>query len=162
MVGPPRILLRRIYTVRGSQNPAPPKQKVKTRGAPSSQEPQEGQPNYDHTTPRHIPDIQPTIAVGKRALKVLTTLFHDPDEPNQPGEIPWPDFLHAMSATGFSPTKVHGSVWQFTPTTLDVERSIQFHEPHPQNRIPFTMARRFGRRLNRAYGWARGMFVLAV
>ena len=80
-------------------------------------------------------------------------------EPNSPGEIPWSDFLHAMSHTGFEIEKLYGSTWQFTPTKLDVERSIQFHEPHPVNKIPYRVARRHGRRLNRAYGWTGAMFV---
>lgn len=55
-----------------------------------------------------------------------------------------------MVATGFSPERLYGSVWQFHPRDLDVERSIQFHEPHPHGNIPFRVARRIGRRLNRA------------
>lgn len=47
-----------------------------------------------------------------------------------------------MSSTGFAIEKLYGSVWQFTPSDLDVERSIQFHEPHPSGKIPFRMARR--------------------
>jgi hypothetical protein len=54
----------------------------------------------------------------------------------------------------------YGSVWTFSPTKLKVETSINFHEPHPNGKIPFTVARRHGRRLNRSYGWHGGMFVL--
>ena len=78
-----------------------------------------------------------------------------------PGEVPWNDFLHAMVSVGFKAMKLYGYVWQFQPTNLDVERSIQFHEPHRKGKIPFTVARRFGRRFNRAYGWFGGMFVLS-
>ncbi|KAI1963871.1 hypothetical protein LOZ58_001731 [Ophidiomyces ophidiicola] len=132
--------------------------KVKTKGIPDNR------PSELSTgeTPGQVhSDIQPKMTLGKRAYKVLTALFHDPGRHDQPGEILWTDFLHAMASTGFRLTKLHGSVWQFTPTTLDVERSIQFHEPHPRNKISFTMARCFGRRLNRAYGWHGGMLVLA-
>ncbi|MCJ1236686.1 hypothetical protein MMC14_004668 [Varicellaria rhodocarpa] len=108
----------------------------------------------------HQPDIQPVFTVSKRALKVFSTLFHQPSHSDTPGEVAWPDFLHAMAGTGFTPEKLYGSVWQFTPTNLDVERSIQFHEPHPHGKIPFTTARRHGRRLNRAYGWTGDMFTL--
>jgi hypothetical protein len=100
------------------------------------------------------------MTLSKRAFKVFSILFHTPSQSDQPGEIPWSDFLNAMASTGFSPQKLYGSVWQFTPTELDVERSIQFHEPHPQSKIPYRVARRFGRRLQRAYGWHGGMFVL--
>lgn len=136
-----------------------PKSKVKTKGTaqPSDLQPTESV----NGEPRHQPDVQPTIAVGKRALKVLMTLFHTPNQCEQPGEVVWGDFLHAMAATGFAPQKLYGSVWQFTPSTLDVERSIQFHEPHPKSKIPFRTARRIGRRLTRTYGWHGEMFALA-
>ena len=133
-----------------------PKTKVKTRGAAQLVE------TTSETEPldRHRPDTQPTFAVDNRALKTFKTLFFTPSTSSQPGEVAWGDFLHAMSSTGFTAEKLYGSVWQFTPTRLDVERSIQFHEPHPSGKIPFTIARRHGRRLNRAYGWYGGMFVL--
>jgi hypothetical protein len=102
-----------------------------------------------------------TLAVDKRAFKVYSTLFHSPDSPNQPGEIAWPDFLHAMVEAGFGAMKLQGSAWHFTPERSDVDRSIQFHEPHPGNKLPFTWARRYGRRLTRAYGWTRESFTLA-
>ncbi|EKG20875.1 hypothetical protein MPH_01739 [Macrophomina phaseolina MS6] len=109
----------------------------------------------------HLPDKQPTFPVDKRAHKVFSTLFYSPSTSSQPGEVAWADFLHAMTSAGFAPEKLYGSVWQFSPTKLGVERSIQFHEPHPSGKIPFLVARRHGRRLNRAYGWHGGMFFLA-
>jgi hypothetical protein len=57
---------------------------------------------------------------------------------------------------GFSSMKLYDSVWQFQ---LNVERNIQFHEPHPHGKLPFTTALNFGRRLNRTYGWF-GVFAL--
>ncbi|KAF9344212.1 hypothetical protein BGX26_004648 [Mortierella sp. AD094] len=135
---------------------APRKTKVKTRGValttPSLVEP------LHPTGTQHPVDTQPTFIVDKRALKVFSNLFYKPSSSAQPGEIPWNDFLHAMSVTGFAMEKLYGSVWHFTPSNLDVKRSIQFHEPHPVGKIPFTTARRFGRRLFRAYGWHGDMF----
>ncbi|RAL09768.1 uncharacterized protein BO97DRAFT_472253 [Aspergillus homomorphus CBS 101889] len=113
-------------------------------------------------TPSELEDQQPTFTVDKRAYKVFNTLFYIPSRKSQPGEIPWTDFLHAMSATGFEVEKLFGSIWQFTPTRLDVERSIQFPEPHPSGKIPFRTARRHARRLFRAYGWHAGMLKLDV
>ena len=106
-------------------------------------------------------DQQPVFKVDARALKVFKTLFFTQSVSATPGEVLWTDFLHAMSSTGFRAEKLHGSAWQFSPTQLDVERSIQFHEPHPSSKIPYLVARRFGRRLNRAYGWHGGQFALA-
>lgn len=135
---------------------APKKTKAKTRGValttPSSDE-----PSRPLAASQSV-DTQPTFTVDKRALKVFSTLFYNPSSSAQPGEIPWNDFLHAMSVTGFAMEKLYGSVWHFMPSNLDVERSIQFHEPHPTNKIPFKTARRFGRRLFRAYGWRGDMF----
>ncbi|KAL4886219.1 hypothetical protein BJY04DRAFT_229337 [Aspergillus karnatakaensis] len=119
-----------------------PKRKVKTRGTPRPSQP-EVQP--EPLAPSNLVDRQPTFPVNARALKVFRTLFFNPNVTSTPGEIPWTDFLHAMATVGFEAMKLYGSVWQFQPTNLDVERSIQFHEPHPKGKMPFTVARRFGR-----------------
>lgn len=132
----------------------PLRTKIKTRGVSRAELPQIDSGQSTDTEP----DARPRIVVGKRAFKVFSAIFHLPSQSDQPGEIPWLDFVHAMSSTGFVPEKLYGSVWQFTPTKLDVERSIQFHEPHPHNKIPFLTARRFGRRLNRVYGWTGDVF----
>lgn len=155
------------------------KVKAKTRGDALPQD----ESNDLDNLPEEPSDTQPTFQVNNRAFKVFKTLFHSPFQSDLPGETPWTDFLYAMAATGFIPEKLYGtlhspliftrnvwlreradsnvgSVWQFTPTTLDVERSIQFHEPHPRSKIPFQHARRIGRRLNRAYGWTGSIFVL--
>ncbi|KAH9986731.1 hypothetical protein F4779DRAFT_304859 [Xylariaceae sp. FL0662B] len=132
------------------------KAKVKTRGTPAVQA---VEPALPQATPTENPsDPQPRFKVDARALKVFRILFYNPTVHTTPGEVAWPDFLHAMSSVGFSAQKLYGSVWHFQPSRLDVERSIQFHEPHPSGKIPFLGARRCGRRLNRAYGWFGGMF----
>lgn len=132
-----------------------PKSKPKTRGTVIAAEPTSPEAPVATTT-----DVQPTFRLKARAIKVFKVLFWQPSQNDLPGEIPWADFLYAMTSTGFAVEKQYGSVWQFTPTTLDVEHSIQFHEPHPSAKIPFRNARRIGRRLNRSYGWHGGMFVL--
>ncbi|KAF4499630.1 hypothetical protein FAGAP_4180 [Fusarium agapanthi] len=103
---------------------------------------------------------QPTFAVDAKALKVFRTLFFDPEVTSTPGLIPWNDLLYAMAATGLKIEKLYGSVWQLTPTQLDVERGIHFHEPHPMGKIPFETARRHGRRLARAYDWHGDLGIL--
>jgi hypothetical protein len=67
-----------------------------------------------------------------------------------------------MGTMGFSPEKFYGSVSQFTPSdqATNVSRNIQFHEPHPDKKIPFLLARRIGRRLNWAFDWSGDIFVL--
>ncbi|TEY70093.1 hypothetical protein BOTCAL_0111g00110 [Botryotinia calthae] len=106
------------------------------------------------------PDSQPTFRLKARGIKVFRALFWQPSLNDPPGEVRWADFLYAMTFIGFAAEKQYGSVWQFTPTKLDVDRSIQFHEPHPSGKIAFRTARRMGRRLNKSYGWEGEMFVL--
>lgn len=75
----------------------------------------------------------------------------------------WLDFLHALVSIGFQAEKLYGSVWQFVPNSkfFGVERrSIHFHEPHPGGKMAFWVARRCGRRLERAFGWGGETFVL--
>ncbi|ATY61278.1 hypothetical protein A9K55_005689 [Cordyceps militaris] len=132
-----------------------PKAKAKTKGVSAAQ------PSATPDVPKaDEADAQPTFYVDARTLKVFRTIFFNPAVSSTPGSVVWNDFLHAMVATGFRAEKLYGSVWQFSPTRLDVERSIHFHEPHPKGKIPFEVARRHGRRLTRAYGWFGGMFVL--
>lgn len=135
----------------------PPKEKIKTRGRPALEPADQGAEPDANTTPQET-NLKSKFIVSKKVAKVFSTLFFTPQTADLPGEIPWTDFLSAMVATGFNPVKLYGSAWQFTPTNLDLERSIQFHEPHPIPKIPFWMARRHGRRLNRAYGWEGDMF----
>ena len=137
-----------------------PKVKVKTRGALRDSSSSSGTP--PEVSPAQTQeDIHPTFTVSARAYKAFQTLFFTPSTSSQPGEIAWTDFLHALTSTGFMAEKLYGSVWQFTPTKLDVERSIHFHQPHPSGKIAFKTARRWGRRLERTYGWSGSMFTLA-
>lgn len=141
------------------------KTKIKTRGTPR---PVRESTPATQTDPPETPNDKPVIALDKRALKVFRTLFHTPSSSSIPGEIAWTDFLHAMSAVGFTSEKLYGSVWQFNPTEalkigngIDAARSIQFHEPHPVAKVAFRTARRWGRSLTKWYGWTGEMFVAA-
>lgn len=140
-------------------NVVQPKPKAKTRGTPRP--PEELVSEAKTVLQPNPADRQPMFSVDARALKVFRAIFFNPAVTSSPGEVPWNDFLHSMNSVGFTAMKLYGSVWQFQPSRLDVERSIQFHEPHPRGKLPFTTARRYGRRLNRAYGWFGGMFVLS-
>lgn len=130
--------------------------KTKTRGSATADD--ETHPGIQHEPE----EVATFFCVDKRTHKVFRTLFHSPNNPDTPGEIPWADFLHSMVSVGFSAEKLHGSAWNFTPQTpgVGLDRSIQFHEPHPNNKIPYLLARRYGRRLGKAYGWNAHMFRL--
>ena len=133
-------------------------QKSKTRGIPSEQSQSAPKPAQIHPEA-----IQGKLyKVSKRGFKIFTTLFYSPSNEDQqpPGEIAWSEFLSAMASVGFVIQKLDGSAWIFAPNT-DVDifgRSIIFHEPHPSSKIPFQVARRFGRRLERTYGWTSACF----
>ncbi len=92
--------------------------------------------------------------ISSRALGVFRLMFHTVGTAaEQQRAIPWKAFLHAMTAMGFSAEKHYGSIWHFVPSRPEMKQSINFHEPHPDSKIPFCMARSFGKRFHRAYGW---------
>jgi len=111
------------------------------------------------------PEKPPKFEVDARALKVFKTIFFTPSISATPGEIKWPDFLHAMTSVGFAPEKLYGCVWHFSPTHAHAKRSINVHGPHKDgkaaDKLPYRVARSIGRRLNRAYGWDGSRFALA-
>ncbi|KAL9611775.1 MAG: hypothetical protein Q9167_003586 [Letrouitia subvulpina] len=129
--------------------------KPKTRGTPRVLPSTEAK-GIDTVVPTK--DVTPIFNVSKRGFKVFTTLFYTPTEEEPPGEIPWSEFLSAMASVGFSIQKLGGSAWVFAPTNDEWKQSIIFHEPHPESRISFQVARRFGRRLWRTYGWSSENF----
>ncbi|KAL8886705.1 MAG: hypothetical protein Q9215_005623 [Flavoplaca cf. flavocitrina] len=72
------------------------------------------------------------------------------------GKIPWHQFITAMGRAGFGAEKLQGSCWLFSSD----DRSIIFHEPHPESDLTTHLARRIARRLNRNFGWTAESFVL--
>ncbi|KAJ6198353.1 hypothetical protein J3E72DRAFT_374361 [Bipolaris maydis] len=134
--------------------------KAKTKGSPESvmgvDVPQTHMCGTDDE--ENVPQV---FMLDKRALKVMKTLFHVPqfDHDDLPKGVKWHEFKRAMAHIGFAVEKLQGSAWQFTPgESLHVRRAIQFHEPHPVSDITYIMAKRFGRRLERVYGWNSASF----
>ncbi|KAK4110152.1 hypothetical protein N656DRAFT_838666 [Canariomyces notabilis] len=156
-------LVRPLSTLYFSGETAP-KQKVATTAKVKTKT--KGEAKDTILTP--VPDenvdkkAEPTpIRVDSRALKVFRTLFFNPGVTSTRGEVSWQDSIYAMTSTGiFSAEKLYGSAWQFQRLDTESQTRIQFHQPHPRGKIPFTMARRMGRRLTRAFGWIGDMFVL--
>jgi hypothetical protein len=70
------------------------------------------------------------------------------------------DFLAAMTVAGLSAEKLCGSVWHFPPSKQNSDSTSSFHlnKPHKVGKISHLEPRRFGRRLNRMYGWTRETF----
>jgi len=101
--------------------------------------------------------------LGKRQ-HTFSTIFFQPSASSHPGEVPWTEFLSAMNTIGFSPEKVYGSVWCFTPReggVIKPKQPINFHEPHPEGKLRFEVARNYGRRLTRNYGINGSSFIVA-
>lgn len=139
---------------------SPQRHKVKTRKAASDNVAENDiRDQLVPDPPAHMgPPSQ--VRVDRRTYHVFRTLFFNPAATSTPTEIPWIDFVRAMVAVGFSAELLYGSVWLFCPLMNDQEQSIQFHEPHPRRKLHFTTARRFGRRLNRAFGWTGDTFIM--
>lgn len=139
------------------------KAKKKRRGIPRPTEPAAPEATDDQQEQQQEPG--PMFTVDRSAMQVFEALFYRPSAASQqPGEIPWSHFLQAMHQVGFAMEHLGGSVWQFVPGPdleqcgSEYSRGIQFHEPHPSHKIPYYMARTFGRRLAKAYAWHIGMF----
>ena len=148
---------QRTERTTAQNKPTNPKPKPKTKGT--------ARPAEEEQMPQNLPVRQAEVSsdqfpVDHRALKVFKTLFYVPKASGQPGEVTWTNFLHALTSTGFSAQKMYGSVWQFSPEKVKIDRPIQFHEPHPSGKLSFYLLRQIGRRLTRAYGWLGENFVL--
>lgn len=141
----------------------PAKLKTKTRGIESSESKLESLNMPLSTQSNPIGKI--VFKLKSRDMKVFRTLFHQPSHAGEQGQVKWLDLVHAMAATGFTYQSLGGSAWQFTPPVdpghFEVQRGISFHEPHPESKISFWMARQVGRRLQRVYGWSIDSFVLS-
>nr|OQO28463.1 hypothetical protein B0A51_05542 [Rachicladosporium sp. CCFEE 5018] len=137
--------------------------KKKTRGT--------ADPTTPPLTPPLAQDATTTIkpiALPRRVYKVISTLLPCAATVlSNRSELSWDDFVYAFNALGLVPEKLYGSVWIFKPLPkgeglVDVDRSIQFHEPKEVrrgNKIGTFMVKRLGRRLKRAFGWEGEMFV---
>ncbi|KAI9652478.1 MAG: hypothetical protein M1831_006747 [Alyxoria varia] len=144
-----------------------PKEKIKTKGLMAiepAKDPQRSGREANSLTSQ-------TIKVGKRAFKTFTAIFHcensdSMDEEVTARELDWMDFVKAMGNAGFQAEKRYGSAWLFKPSESQhaqtdsqseigqgSRRAIQFHEPHPESKIPFKVLRRMERRLKYAFGW---------
>ncbi|CAH0044960.1 unnamed protein product [Clonostachys solani] len=144
---------------RHARDKAKTKTKTKTKGQPSENQHEASLAIDVQAMAPPVADL-PSIPVDARSLKVFRTVFYNPNVTSTPGMLAWTDFVYAMTSTGlFSAEKSQGSAWQFHRVDSNL-RGVQFHEPHPDPKLPFETARHYGRRMHRAYGWVGTMFVL--
>ncbi|KAL8852654.1 MAG: hypothetical protein Q9221_002414 [Calogaya cf. arnoldii] len=144
------------------------RQKVKTRN-PAISNTHTGNPvsaseNIDVGTYHECPKVKLRKKAYKAAFPIFAKVFGKlvTDElsgkvvDDVSGKIPWHQFITAMSRAGFGAEKFQGSRWLFDSG----DRSIMFHEPHPESDLTTHLARRFARRLHRNFGWTADTFVL--
>ncbi|KAG8528670.1 uncharacterized protein KY384_006357 [Bacidia gigantensis] len=101
----------------------------------------------------------PRVKLNKRGLQAFATLFYIQHGESLARELRWTEFLFAMTAAGFSNQKLYGSAWLFERNEGNPRKSIIFHEPHKDPKIPRNICRRMAGRLERAFGWTRNVFV---
>lgn len=146
------------------ENNSLPRAKLKTRGMaadatiPPGLSPTTNEDTKDST---NIPNPVPVFSLDKRAYKVFSSLFRLSTKDGVPGELPWNDFLYAMVAIRFSVQSLDGSASIFSRTDGGLDRSIIFHEPHPESKMPYLIVKRVGRRLHGTFGWTAENFVKA-
>ena len=138
----------------------PSAKKVKTKGVAWEGQDSAFQLHESPAAPQLIPE-QESYKVSAQDLETFAFLFFNvrPHRAAPGGQLPWLDFLKAMSALEFKVEMMFGPRWQFTPTTNGA-RTVSFDEPHPGSKLDSLLARHYGRRLTRAYGWTGSSFEL--
>ncbi|KAL9568575.1 hypothetical protein ACKAV7_007377 [Fusarium commune] len=74
----------------------PAKTKLKTRGTMTKSTETDEAP-AEAMAEVTLEDPKPVFKVDRRTLKTFRILFYDPDVTSTPGEVPWNDFLHAVT-----------------------------------------------------------------
>ncbi|KAI2471192.1 hypothetical protein F4781DRAFT_387648 [Annulohypoxylon bovei var. microspora] len=108
-----------------------------------------------------------TIEVNKRALKVFKAiLFRGVGGTALAKGVQWNDFVYALTSVGFTAEKLFLSGWVFTPRDESKVTHpflpIYFDEPYMGGEIHCLIARFYGRRLCRTFGWESDTFKLAA
>ena len=136
-----------------------PRAKVKTWGEPSVQERTPGAADLqaDDSLTSGEESVLEKIPVGKKDFKAFSSLFRSPAAEPSARELPWKDFVHAMTQARFNAQHLDGSAWVFAK----VPGPVLIHEPHPESNISPQIARRISRRSQRNFGWSSETFVMS-
>ena len=124
---------------------------------------------------RGVADTSSSPSINKR--RPHQSSLHLPQPSKSTNETTAPSSLSSISQTqmvflgsyhtsympwaprGFFVKKLDGPAWYFEPGPDMGSKCITFHEPHSESRVPFQVARRYGRQLGMASGWTAGTFV---
>ena len=81
-----------------------PHVKVKTRGEPSVQDrtPDATESREDGISSSDGEPVQERIPVGNKHFRTFLSLFRNPTTEDSAGELPWKNFVHAMTHVGFT------------------------------------------------------------
>ncbi|KZV62137.1 hypothetical protein PENSPDRAFT_758923 [Peniophora sp. CONT] len=138
------------------------KTRVVQETAPPAAEQQPQTVNLDD-----VPNTLPSkFVLPRKMAKIIHRLLdgrydddfdkQDADAPAK-GEVRWQDFEKVMRRIGFQVVQTAGSSVRFDPPAKTA-RPISFHRPHPDAVIPPIMAKWYGARLSRVYGWTMSTF----
>ncbi|KAF4626925.1 hypothetical protein G7Y89_g11230 [Cudoniella acicularis] len=109
------------------------KVKVKTR---SDKPMEESGLGVDSLTISNKPEKQDIrVAVSKRALETLQSLYPKSNFEERTKSVDWASFVHAMAEVGFIARQIHGSEYSFEPSPTCEwygNGKIVFHKPHPE------------------------------
>ena len=107
-----------------------------------------------------------TFKKQSKPHRLISRVFpYDDDDPQQPGQMSWQDFVAAWRNLGCKVEHYGGSAHTFRGNIFvpsDPEqpqrRNITVHRPHPDDTLSSVMLHGIGRRLSRRFGWERGNF----
>ncbi|KAI5925539.1 hypothetical protein F4810DRAFT_708485 [Camillea tinctor] len=136
---------------------APRRSKIKTRGTPGPQAALAPELQEAEAEPL------PLIKVSSRTLDVLDLLFYNPElGGGRAGRGGFATTSGSGSAFTFTPPQERGhdddNDGQYNAKWFVSGEAISFHEPHPETKISFWRARKWGKRLRNQYGWTGKMF----
>lgn len=122
---------------------------------------------------KHIPPRAPTLSilVKSRTIDTLSMMFPLSSGASEPQPavkaIDWDVFVLAISDAGFLARHTGGSAVVFEKQIADDAEDekgrggrIVFHKPHPVAKIDPVMFRCMGRRMEKWFGWGRGVFAV--
>ncbi|KAK4622349.1 hypothetical protein CLAFUR4_07381 [Fulvia fulva] len=156
----PRQMLTEPYT------PSVPNHQPKLRkGSAARATTPTTSPTYQYEEQAPHPICPHTVVfVDRPHLQLFLRMFGDPSiTATSRKRTVFNDIVAAMSSAGFI-VEQSGRCAGSAVTFKDINhvyngRTITFHRPHPEPRIPQHMLRKWGKRLGDCFGWSLGSFV---
>lgn len=138
-----------------------PKAKIKTRSDKLGEKTDLAMTDLTISDAEEPPSVK--VAVGKRTLEVLQSLYPKPNFEERRKSIDWASFVYGMSRAGFSARQNHGSEYSFEPVYTCVwygRCRIVFHKPHPEPKYKAWQLLGIGKRMKKWFDWNADTFEL--